>query len=146
MKPTKISMIMAIIGLVQAAPLANALTISCQTLNQATHLPQTAFHPGDKVLLEVTPGFSEALMVHQQVLLTTHATATIGGVTMPFTLSASSIDPGTRATGGPLFQNGTEKLAFKIPKRLPAGSITITIRVSIQNVGMASCSNTITVL
>jgi hypothetical protein len=146
MKPTRVIVIMVIIGLVQTAPLANALTISCQTLNAGTHLPQIAFNPGDKVLLEVTPGFPETLTVHQQILLTTHATATIAGFTMPFTLSASSIDPGTRPTGGPLFQHGTEKLVFRIPKKCPPGSITVTIRVSIQNVGTASCSGTITIL
>ena len=147
MNPIKISIIIAIIGLVQVhtGAAAAAFTIDCQTLNPINYQPQTSFHPGDKVLISVTTNFPDARAAHQKVTLNVQASATIAGIPIPFALNAESTGPNTQPSGMALFQSGTERTVITIPKKAPHASLTLTVQASIQHVGKTTCSSNITI-
>lgn len=126
---------------------AAGLGLTCQTLNADTLVPQTVFHPGDRVIVSVTATFDDAIAANQKVDITIDAKAVVSGISLPFSLTTETIelnkDP--RTPGASLLHSGTEQKKIDIPSPLPNCSVTLKIKASINKIGKANTTNTITV-
>jgi hypothetical protein len=145
-KFTVIAVVSALIH--TGAMAAPKFTITTQTFNANTNQPQTAFHPGDKVLVAVTTTFPDEEAVHKQVTLSISAKATIAGISIPYKLSnANSLPNANPAEAGApaLFQSGTETRVFTIPPQLPNASLSLQATATIKSVGTARSTAKITV-
>jgi hypothetical protein len=154
MKTLKIAMITAMVALFCARAMAvSNIVLSCTTYNFATNLPQTSFHPGDKVLVLVSYSFPTGtfgINPGKHINLSLNATATFPGFTFPFSLNPviSTLPNSNPKVGGALFTSGGSQTAiFKISKHIPVGSrLTIFLTASAAGVAPGSCSATINVV
>ena len=153
MKTFKIGILMAVIALFSAEAIARpGITLSCQTLNFDTLVPQTAFHPGDKVLVIVAYSFpTNAAGIHpgEDISLSATATATFPGIPFPFTLNPviSHLPNTNPKTGSELFvSGGSQRIVFKISGHVPVGSaVTVSLTASAPGVATGRCSTQISV-
>jgi hypothetical protein len=153
MKTFKVGIITAVIALFSSEAMARpGITLSCQTLNFDTQVPQTAFHPGDKVLIVVTYSFptgAAGVRPGEAITLTANATASFAGIQLPFTLNpvigrGPNTDP---TTGTALFVSGSSQRAvLKISRRIPVGTMaTVFLTASAPGLAAGRCSAQVTV-
>jgi hypothetical protein len=153
MKTFKIGMIMAATALFSAQAMARpGIVVSCRTYNFDTQQPQTAFHPGDKVVVVVTYSFPTGpagIHAGEGITLSVNATATFAGIQLPFTINpAVSHLPNTNPkTGTELFVSGqSQQAVFKISHQMPVGTtLTVFLTASAAGVGSGRCSTQLTV-
>lgn len=131
-------MLMAVVALSCSQALARTtpkITLSCTTYNFDTNLPQTAFHPGDRVLVVVTYSFptgSGGITSGPDIALTGNATATFPGFTFPFTLNPAigKFQNKNPKTGTQLLLSGDPQTAvFRVSRHIPVGA-TLTISLT----------------
>ena len=117
------------------------ITISCTTYNFDTNLPQTAFHPGDKVLVVVTCSFPNGTITSStNIALSGNATAAFPGFTFPFTLNPviGKFQNKNPKTGTQLFLTGDQRTTvFKISSHIPIGT-TLSIFLTASAPGLLS--------
>lgn len=147
MKHTTISMFIAALALVQPGAKAQPFTLTLKTFNAATNQPQTAFHPGDKVLLSFKTDLPDAAAANKKMSLAVFATAKVAGVAIPYTISDANSLQNTNPTlaGNPaLFQSGTETRVITIPAISPDATLKVvgdaSIRLSSDHIQHASCT------
>jgi hypothetical protein len=148
MKLFKLIVITALFCGIHGVVMASPFSITCQTFNATTLAPQSVFVPGQKVLIVVTPTFSNAAAQNQTMTLTLQAKATVAGITIPYTISNAGSLKNSNPTspGSPaLLTNKQRTKTFKIPHNLPPSSLVISAVAVIQNLGTAAASTRIIV-
>ena len=108
---------------------ASPFTITCRTYSATTGQLQSAFFPGDRVMVVVTPTFNDASAYKKPITLTVNAQAAVAGVSIPYTISNSgSLQNSNPASlrSPALFASGQQVRTFKIPRLLPPSTLTVS--------------------